>query len=509
VIFILLFSSLLTAKETCYSVELLSVPISSDLSNVSFDDECKKFKIGQYISVRCGCEDSIKNAKVKLKKFKRKFKKAYITTTYKERFLKDNSLKNKKINKTKQIKKIKTSNKIQEYIIKGYDFLDIQEQEFESKNSIKTIIKKLHKDRKRQVEFLENTSKFYGLSLDAKYDQYFNQHYRGREYTDFEYNVKLKYDLFKNGYFGYKKRLENEKNIINENFYKDIINLERYSLKETLQNIDSLSPLIDFNYYASLHSLTQEMILKQLNLNDFGIVATYEIELLKKDLQRYEKFMDIYAKSSKITLSAEIYTLLKNIQTLKLIDKDILKKYAKEHNSEVLLQASKLQMLENTKTYLDESVVDMYASNRTMDEIGRYNTIGIEAILPLNLSTFEHEELKKLQRGSILSYKKALYGYIDNSIDSLYDEFFQTQYSMQNNNLKFDILNEKLQKYKLIEENNIASLHIDILQKIYLLKQDMLKLKLETSKSKIMLLKIIVKLAYITNKYDIDFTTKR
>ena len=505
----LLFSFNIFAKDLCYSVELLSIPKSSKSFSITRLDGCKKFQIGNYFAVRCGCTKNIKDIQSILHKYKSQFPKAYITKTYKYRFQikkreeeKDPSQTVTKFNKTININQ---TNKVKEFLIYGYDFLNLKkERDFIDKKNIETTIEKLYKNRDLQLKFLSDSSKFYGLSIDAKYDQYFNQNYRGREYTDFEYNVKLKYDFFKNGYFGHQKELKNKKNLVKTVFYNNIINLEKYSYKQTIQNIDSLSSLINFNYYSSYYNLTQEMLLKQSNLGELGVVPTYEIELLKQDMMRYKKLIAMYDKITKIPLNYRTYNLLKNIQNIKLLDKDTMKEYAKKYNSDVLLQTSKLELLENTKDYFDDSVVNMYASNRTMDELGRYNTIGVEAILPLNVSSFENEKLKKLQKSSIIAYKNALYVYLNNSIENLYNEFEQRKALLINNQLEFDILNDKLHKYKLIEEHNVASLNMNIVKKTYLLKERMLELKLDISNNKLLLLKTMVKIAYITNKLDIN-----
>jgi len=510
----LLFSFNLFAKELCYSVELLSVPKSSRSSTISKPEGCKKLQIGDYISIRCGCTKSMKDIEPILHKYKLQFPKAYITRTYRYRFQikkrdEKEILPKIFVNSKKSIK-ANQAIKVKEFFIYGYDFLNLKkEQEFVEKESIETTIKKLYKNKDMQLKFLSNSSKFYGLSIDAKYDQYFNQNYKGREYTDFEYNVKLKYDFLKNGYFGHQKELKKEKSIVKTAFYNNIMNLEKYSYKQTIQNIDSLSSLINFNYYNSYYKLTQEMLLKQSNLSELGVVPTYEIQLLKQDISRYKKLVDMYDKKTKIPFNRDTYNLLKDIQNIKLLDKDKIKEYAKKYNSDVLLQTSKLELIDNAKAYLDDSVINMYASNRTMDELGRYNTVGIEVIFPLNLSSFEHEKLKKLQKSSIISYKNALYSYLDDSIENLYNEFEQTKELIKNNQLEFDILNDKLDKYKLIEENNIASLNTNIEKKIYLLKEHMLELKLEISKNKVLLLKTVIKIAYITNKLDINLIIQK
>lgn len=80
----------LYAKESCYTVQLLSQPNSdsnrNSLLEKSFDDSCKMMEIGKSLTVRCGCFTTVKEAKTTLPNFKEEYQDAYVTSTYKSRF---------------------------------------------------------------------------------------------------------------------------------------------------------------------------------------------------------------------------------------------------------------------------------------------------------------------------------------------------------------------------------------------------------------------------------------
>jgi hypothetical protein len=86
----------LDAKETCYSVQLLS-RVDNGLDRLDIQtpsSECKVMKIGGAYTLRCGCYSQYEHAKQKLKKYKQEYKKAMVVTTYAYRFKKDNSASN-------------------------------------------------------------------------------------------------------------------------------------------------------------------------------------------------------------------------------------------------------------------------------------------------------------------------------------------------------------------------------------------------------------------------------
>ena len=85
--FTLLFSK---TYETCYTVQLVSRHNTqknlSALEGLEYPQECKVMKIGQSVTVRCGCYESATPAKEKLPEYKKRYKKAVLATTYKYRF---------------------------------------------------------------------------------------------------------------------------------------------------------------------------------------------------------------------------------------------------------------------------------------------------------------------------------------------------------------------------------------------------------------------------------------
>ena len=105
ILLILLISFSLSAKEeTCYTVQLFSTinneTNSEKLSNLQYKNECKVMQIGNSLTLRCGCYSEIKPAQEKLNTYKKKYKYAYVATTYAYRFDKE-----EKIISTREIQK--------------------------------------------------------------------------------------------------------------------------------------------------------------------------------------------------------------------------------------------------------------------------------------------------------------------------------------------------------------------------------------------------------------------
>jgi hypothetical protein len=93
IVYILLFviSSLIAkSQESCYTVQLVSVPQSDKnlnrLQEESYPKNCKLMEIGKTLTVRCGCFEKFVQAQEQEKQLLNEYKEAVVATTYKYRF---------------------------------------------------------------------------------------------------------------------------------------------------------------------------------------------------------------------------------------------------------------------------------------------------------------------------------------------------------------------------------------------------------------------------------------
>jgi len=88
-VFLFLFGSVtLWGKETCYSVQLLSVkgvkPTNVDME--TYPQDCKDMYISKSFTIRCGCFEDMQEAKARLKTLQQSYSDALLVNTYKYRF---------------------------------------------------------------------------------------------------------------------------------------------------------------------------------------------------------------------------------------------------------------------------------------------------------------------------------------------------------------------------------------------------------------------------------------
>ena len=115
IILLLIFINILFASsKICYSVQLVSKFNTKEnieeLKNSHYPDGCKGMKIGNYLTVRCGClDDENRVRNVLLPKLKKEYKDAIFAKTARYRFAKEDDFKTQK---TKQDIKSKIKKRV-------------------------------------------------------------------------------------------------------------------------------------------------------------------------------------------------------------------------------------------------------------------------------------------------------------------------------------------------------------------------------------------------------------
>lgn len=89
-IFAFIFTVSLYGSQSCYTVQLMSASNSksnmSSLQSAEYPDACRVMEIGNSLTVRCGCFENKALADKELGEYKKSYKEAVVTSTYKYRF---------------------------------------------------------------------------------------------------------------------------------------------------------------------------------------------------------------------------------------------------------------------------------------------------------------------------------------------------------------------------------------------------------------------------------------
>ncbi len=207
IILILLLTLSVYAKDTCYTVQLISKFNSQKnldlLNSIGYSENCKIMQIGKSATVRCGCYEKFVEAEDSLKSYKKKNKQAVVTSTYKYRFDgmedKTNSKKTEEvvaIEPPVEVKKIENEKIVEAEVIEVITPLETTEV----LKSTPIVEEKSKKKKKKKVKKKKSKNKYIKIR-DEKYvyTPYINMLRNDEGIGSFDYRYKfgaqISYDI--------------------------------------------------------------------------------------------------------------------------------------------------------------------------------------------------------------------------------------------------------------------------------------------------------------------------
>jgi len=377
------------------------------------------------------------------------------------------------------------------------------DEKLATENKLLNVIDAFSENEKQQIVRIQNNSGFFGLSMQGKYDQYTHQKYLNREYTDYEYNLKIKYDILKNGY--YEKKIKDRETLHSTQifYYQDLINLEKYNYDANLENLDTLLSKIEVQYYTELVAMYQDAIKRKEKLLEHGDSAKYEVDTLINEKEKFLSLRDIYKKRAGESVDKNIYELLSKIDEIRLKDIAEVQEYAKNNNPDILIQKAKFDFYAIPKSFSDNIVLNAYASRRTMDEVGWYNTVGAEVDIPLDFSSSENKQLNHLQKNAADIKRKGIEQSVENSLIRLYVQFSQLQSLIAADKNVIENQYRQLDNFMIMAKYKVPNLKTNAEQNIFALQTSILDTKHNVLLKRLEMLKIILNISFLSNTHNI------
>ena len=504
-IFLIAYPLLGNDLSSCYSVQLKSVSRLKQLT-LQVPDGCQEMQISSYATWRCGCFETARQAKKSLLNYKHKYPNAILVQTYKYRFANSHTLTQATAPKTKELTSKNDWNISTKLFNENLSFYSnsLKQTDYLQNNFYADI----QKNQKNIQNTLENQSDFYGLSLQGKYEQYLNQNYRFREYTDYEYDLKLQFDLFKNGYFEHKKAnniaLKQEKIAYLQTFSYVLKN----NYDEQLLIANAALQAINIKYYTQLTALYKEALKHRKSSYINALSTQDELEALEQKYNRYNKTARIYAQHKKLPLPNKALVLLGKIGQFKLQNSENILKLAKKNNPNTALQKARFSLLNESPSYSDNVKLSLYVHRRVVDEMGWYNTVGVEGKLPLDFTSNEEQKVAKLEQHSNVLAQNSFENIVQNKLTQLIQNFSDLQQLIVIDKDDIHYFQKRVERYKTIQNNTIPNLNYNPEDKIISLSQQLIDLKYQIALKKIELFKTLGNIAYLSNTPDISLLIK-
>lgn len=507
-IFLLLLSlqSLLFTQDhntTCYSLQLFSIPVGQKVSE-QLMPECKLIAFQKSAAVRCGCFDTQKEAKKHFKQLMQTHAHALLVSTYRYRF-DDAAYSNNALPLTKDAPKYDDFNT--SFLSTDFKKSDRPKTNIQSMFESKDIRLLIQSNNTLQQDFSDNFH-FSGFSIQGKVEQYISQDYRFREYTDFEKEFYLQFDLLKDGYFANKKQDLFTESKYNISHTQNLSYILKNDFEQRNILMEQMLTYANIHYYKKSTELYQEALRIARQDSQNALYTTNELDTLTQNLIRSQSLYQLYQNHFQTLTNKEmIYAILNHIDHLQLQPLQDTFAYLDKHNIDLVLQKNRYRTNElATQSYWDQVKLTLYTHKRVVDEMGSYTTIGIAAKLPLDFRSHEQQKINEIlheQNSAVTdSFKKIL----QNKIHHLYDNFIMLHKIIQIEQNDLDFYLNRIAKYKIIRQNLLPNINYNPDLAIVKISEDALKEQLQIQMNKIEIFSILSQLIYLTNNNNIAYS---
>jgi len=438
-LFLTVLPSLLSANQ-CYTIQIWSQKTALLQSGEKMQQGCSQHRRGEYTTCQCGCFATQNDASRALLLYRKTYPSAYM----------------------KKVSIKKTS--LTSYL------------GFQTKQKQGDYRQALNENFLQTENEMETFTGLHGLALEGKYEEYTHQQYATkddeayavRNYVDYQYYIKLNFSLFKDGFFEYEKLHRKAKQRNRIFFLNNLSSLLTHTRSEANLFVKQLNNRINYHYYLSLAKLYGERMQQSEKKYRNGMMENYKYTLLRQIYRRYKHYTAIYKKHKKLDMTQERYRLLKMVDHLHLRSMKSILAYAIQHSSNMRLVKAKNALLGESKNYFDTIEVDLYAKQNRIDEIGSFDTMGIEVKLPLARPGVEEERVNRLKQHANTIVAKSFRKNMENKIADLYVTFNDMQQLIDVDREDMCFYRARIEMFQKVKEKMKAKLIAILYEMAYL-----------------------------------------
>ena len=269
--------------------------------------------------------------------------------------------------------------------------------------------------------------------------------------SDPAYDVRVEYDIFDQGYYQYKKKLQRQQIRDTITFYKTLNTIESISLAQKemqLQQYENTIWLDGLKLQLKVAKMNYHRAAKQLH---DGVITRYQFEQYKLYMHHIEDEVFLYQQKTEAKIPQNLYELFNHIEELKLANRATFLKLFEKNNTNTKLADMLKQQRSLHETWQDNLRVNVYAGARKMYLAQNQTLIGVEAKIPL--SSFDEDDEITTRNNLVASQqvtlqKQQLQHNLQNSIAN----FVYIQHKIRTNQQALKMMQQHL--YDLILINN-------------------------------------------------------
>jgi len=327
------------------------------------------------------------------------------------------------------------------------------------------------------------------------YENLGESHHDYKKGSQWQYNVNLKLNILKNGYF-YNQKLKKEEALQQEIGYLEHLNtLLKRNYQEKLYEVEFMKSEINYQYSLVAESLYQKLLAHSDIFFQDEKTTVWDLEHLQEQLENVKVLKDIYKIQTRSKIDKVLYEFLNNIQAITLISKDQFNKLVLKNNPSLQLIHKKIESTTIQRSYLNDIDLKIVSEFTKEESIGWYDKVGFELSIPFGKDRTNN--LRAIKKNGYFIEKASIKANLEQQIDYFYNLFIYNQkyISILQNELNY--VYEKYAQLNDTHKNDIDRLTL-------LMKIDVEKKKRDIMIQRLKTYKVLLELYRVANTTNIN-----
>ncbi len=279
---------------------------------------------------------------------------------------------------------------------------------------------------------------------------------------DIGYDAKLVWNIFDNGYYGYKKDAL-QKRVQNGIDFDNILKQTQSDYAQiALLEIDEIKKYIAFKYNSKKESILSTMIKNEKKSLDAGLITLSRYEKIQTLHQKSKQAVNYLKFTSKKLFDQRYKDFIKNIESIHLTQENILAKSALKNDVSLQMQKERMYQIDMQPTWKDRIKADIFIDQKRYTSIPRDDTLaGFHVSVPIELHK-SSDELSSIKRQTFKLRERSYKALLEKRVHYYYTKLYESKKII--NQMKKDITMEnKMLHHLYVKQNHPIGEHsIDI-----------------------------------------------
>ena len=312
------------------------------------------------------------------------------------------------------------------------------------------------------------------------------------------YDAKLVWNIFDNGYYGYKKDAL-QKRLQNGIDFDNIIKQTQSDYAQiALFEIDEIKKYIAFKYNHKKQTILHNLLKNEKKSLDAGLITLNRYENTEILYQKAKQALNYLRFTPKKVFDIRYKDFIQKIEDIHLTDENALAQSALKHDVSLKVQKERMNQIDTLPSWKDRIKADIFVDQKRYTSIPRDDTLaGFQVSVPIELH-HPSDELSSIKLQTFKLREKSYKALLQKRVHYYYTKLYESQKIINQMKKQMHLEQKSLRHLTVKEEHPIGDMTLDIKHQKSIHKLKILELEQNIWFERCQMLKNLVTLEFQT-----------